>query len=63
MDNYEKGSLHNKQAYNSEFETLLILNNESFYIFSSPGVTITELQKRGGLNEEAYANVSTLLLE
>ena len=24
----------------------------------SPGVIITELQKRGGLSEEAYANVS-----
>ena len=26
--------------------------------FASPGVTITELQKRGGLNDQAYANVS-----
>ena len=40
-----------------------MLNNESFYVSSSPGVTITELQKRGGLNEEAYANVSAFLLE
>ena len=30
-----------------------------FFKKSSPGVTITELQKRGGLNDEAYAKVST----
>ena len=30
----------------------------AFFVLFSPGVTITELQKRGGLNEEAYANVS-----
>ena len=28
------------------------------FFFASPGVTITELQKRGGLNDQAYANVS-----
>lgn len=27
---------------------------------SSPGVTVTELQKRGGLDEEAYAKVCCL---
>ena len=28
----------------------------------SPGVIITELQKRGGLSEEAYANVSIVAI-
>ena len=28
----------------------------------SPGVIITELQKRGGLSEEAYANVSIVTI-
>lgn len=27
-------------------------------LYFSPGVTVTELQKRGGLDEEAYAKVS-----
>ena len=63
MDNYGKVMLNKGSLQFWIWNTVLLLNNESFYIFSSPGVTITELQKRGGLNEEAYANVSTLLLE
>ena len=34
----------------------------NFFLFS-PGVTITELQKRGGLSDEAYAAVSKIRIE
>jgi hypothetical protein len=31
-----------------------------FFVPSSPGVVVTELQKRGGLDEEAYIKVNTM---
>lgn len=35
----------------------------AFPCFFSPGVIVTELQKRGGLNEEAYAAVSVCVFQ
>lgn len=53
----KRGNNKNKNSNLSNFIEMLAF----FFIFHfpliSPGVTITELQKRGGLNEEAYQKV------
>ena len=53
----KRGNNKNKNSNLSNFMEMLAF----FFIFHfpliSPGVTITELQKRGGLNEEAYQKV------
>ena len=54
----KRGNNKNKNSNLSNFIEMLAF---FFFIFHfpliSPGVTITELQKRGGLNEEAYQKV------